>query len=50
MGEDKVITITQEEYDDLRDDQLKLNCLEDYGVDNGEGYDDAMREYRETKE
>ena len=50
MGEDKVITITQEEYDDLRDDQLKLNCLEDYGVDNWEGYDDAMREYRETKE
>lgn len=38
----KTITITIGEYEDLLEAQKKLDCLEGAGVDNWEGYDDAM--------
>ena len=31
---------------DLEDDSFKLTCLENAGVDNWDGYDYAMEEYR----
>lgn len=33
-------------YERLVEDQDKLNALEQWGVDNWQGYDDAMRELR----
>jgi hypothetical protein len=33
----------------LEDDCLKLQYLESYGVDNWEGYSEAMREMRKDK-
>lgn len=44
---EKTITITQEEYDMLLDSQVKLSALEYAGVDNWEGYGEAMKIYRE---
>ena len=38
------ITLTQGEYDELIRASEKLLCLEMAGVDNWEGYDDAIRE------
>jgi hypothetical protein len=40
------IKITVEEYDRLLKSELKLECLENQGVDNWDGFDDAMNEYR----
>lgn len=40
---DETITITKKEYESLRADSKKLTYLEDYGVDNWQGYDDAMQ-------
>jgi hypothetical protein len=37
-----MITITKEEYDTLKEDALFLRALERAGVDNWEGYDDAL--------
>ena len=48
MG-DETVTITKREYDRLLDDSLKLGCLEDMGVDNWCGYDDAQKLYREER-
>ena len=39
--------ITNSEYESLKDRDFKLECLENAGVDNWEGYDFAMEEYRE---
>ena len=36
------ITITQKEYEDLLEASHKLEALEAAGVDNWDGYDDAM--------
>jgi hypothetical protein len=47
MYVEKTITITQEEYDMLLDSQAKLSALECAGVDNWEGYNEAMKIYRE---
>jgi hypothetical protein len=47
MGE--MITITKEEYDELIYDQMKLIALEGAGVDNWEGWDDAMEILEEMK-
>jgi len=46
---DDYIIIKKSEYEDLLDDQLALNCLENAGVDNWEGYDEAMEEYHQQK-
>lgn len=37
-----MVTITQAEYDQLLADSEKLNALEQMGVDNWDGYDQAM--------
>lgn len=46
----KRITITEREYKRLQNDSDKLAALEEMGVDNWSGYDDAMRIYRENAE
>jgi len=42
---DEMVTISKAEYESLKDDSWKLQCLEGAGVDNWEGYDYAMVEY-----
>jgi len=39
----EVITITKKEYEELLREEEKLLALEEFGVDNWLGYDDAMR-------
>lgn len=41
------ISIDKDTYFSLVRDSLKLNCLENDGVDLWEWYDDAMDEYQE---
>jgi hypothetical protein len=45
-----VIDINKKIYDELVKDQLKLRALEASGVDNWEGYDNAMDLLQEWKE
>ena len=45
--EPKKITISEEEYDALLCDSILLNCLRMMGVDNWDGYDDAIEQYQE---
>jgi hypothetical protein len=40
------VVVGPNRYKRLIEDQDKLNALEQYGVDNWVGYDDAMRELR----
>lgn len=47
MSETK-ISITLAEYDQLEKDSLLLNALRNQGVDNWDGWDDAIEEYREA--
>lgn len=42
MSDDKTVTITKDEYASLRKDCEKLSMLENYGVDNWEGYSIAL--------
>ena len=44
------VTITQQEYDSLIKDRRWLYALEDAGVDNWEGIDEAVRILREQTE
>lgn len=46
---EKTVTISKKEYDDLIEDSLWLSCLESAGVDNWSGYDFAMEEFQEIK-
>lgn len=46
MDTKETVTITKEEYEDLLDAAFELQCLQGAGVDNWEGYDYAMQEYR----
>lgn len=39
--------ITREEYDSLVRDSFMLQCLQDQGVDNWSGYEDAQKAYAE---
>lgn len=39
----------EEKCDQLEDDALKLQCLEEMGVDNWSFYDEAMDLYRQYK-
>lgn len=41
------VTITKSEYDSLLEDSEKLSCLEACGVDNWQGYEDAMEMFNE---
>lgn len=43
------VGFTDELTDRLMDDQLKLLCLEGAGVDNWQGFDDAMDAYEQGK-
>ena len=47
MSDDKKISISEEEYDALLRDSILLNCLQMMGVDNWDGYDDAIEQYQE---
>ena len=48
--EGDVVEISQEEYDQLVDDALLLNCLRNAGVDNWDGWDFAIEAYHEQTE
>ena len=39
---EEMVTITKTEYDNLKEDLSWLQCLEIAGVDNWEGYDQAI--------
>lgn len=41
--------VDSEEYEELLDDSLFLNCLRNNGVDNWDWYGEAVAEYQETK-
>lgn len=41
--------IPSEEYEEMYDDGLFLNCLRNNGVDNWEWYDEAVEEYQQIK-
>lgn len=43
MNEEASVTITRKEYDQLRKDSDWLACLEEAGVDNWEGFEEAAR-------
>jgi len=45
---EEMVTITKEEYSELCDDSLFLNCLRGAGVDNWDGYDFAVEAYQEA--
>ena len=45
----KIITISADEYEQLKTDRDKLAALEAAGVDNWEGYDDAMQFFNSMK-
>ncbi len=38
----KIVTLTEDEYKELESDSLLLNCLKECGVDNWAGYEDAL--------
>jgi hypothetical protein len=42
MSEQEQVTITKDEYENLKRDKRKLDALERNGVDNWEWYGDAM--------
>jgi hypothetical protein len=46
----ETVTISKEEYESLLEDSNKLLALEGAGVDNWEGYDEAMEMMREMNE
>lgn len=48
FNEDGTVTITSEEFDELTNDSLFLNCLRSQGVDNWDGYDFAVEEYNQV--
>ena len=50
MSDDKKISISEEEYETLLNDSILLNCLEMMGVDNWDGYDEAIEQYNEILE
>ena len=47
MSDDKKISISEDEYDSLLKDSILLNCLQMMGVDNWDGYGDAIEQYQE---
>jgi hypothetical protein len=47
MENEDNITITVAKYEELKDDALLLSCLFAAGVDNWQGYDDAIEMYHE---
>ena len=47
METTETITISTREYEQLLKDQLWLQCLEEAGIDNWEGFDEALNIWRE---
>lgn len=47
MSDKRTYEISTEEYESLLEDSVQLRLLEEHGVDNWEGYDDAMAKYWE---
>lgn len=45
----ETVTISKEEYEELQDNSLFLNCLKNTGVDNWDWYDEAVQEYQQIK-
>lgn len=41
--------VDSDEYEELLDDSLFLNCLQNNGVDNWDWYDEAVAEYQQSK-
>lgn len=48
-NDEETITISKKEYKRLLEDSDTLSALEEAGVDNGEGYDDAMDILRDIR-
>jgi len=48
MGE--TVTISKEEYDQLVEDRIWLECLQAAGVDNWNGYDYAIELFNKEQE
>lgn len=44
--EEDYVKLTHNQYKELEESQTILDYLMAHGVDNWEGYDDAMQEYR----
>lgn len=47
---ENTVTISKEEYESLKEDARWLQCLENAGVDNWEGYDYARELWREEND
>lgn len=47
---EETVTISKKEYESLKEDSHWLQCLENAGVDNWEGYDFARELWREDNE
>lgn len=45
MGDPNKVTIDKKVYESLQQDVRKLQCLENAGVDNWDGYGYAMEEF-----
>jgi hypothetical protein len=50
MTEKPTITITLEEYNELLNDSIFLNCLVEVGVDNWEGFEAAQELMQQHEE
>lgn len=46
----ETVAIPKAEYEKLLEDQFWLECLESAGVDNWEGYDEAIQLFKENEE
>ena len=46
---EETVTISKKEYEELLEDQLLLQCLQGAGVDNWQGYDDAIHMMKEME-
>lgn len=44
---EEYVTISKEQFDQLQEDSNFLECLQNAGVDNWEGYDYAVELYQE---
>ena len=47
---EETVTISKKEYESLLEDSKKLTALENAGVDNWEGFDEAREIYQQLKE
>jgi hypothetical protein len=50
MKTEEMVTITKKEYDKLLDDSHLLSCLRAAGVDNWDGWDNAIDLYNDGEE